>query len=268
MWRRPGESAKPELAGEDPYADQVPLARSVPLWAGISPKGCCEIIFHKTKKLDTQEWIGYLKGGALTKAVQKLKPSRGRCPWTLLCDGESFLRAKAAKKIYETKNIKLLQIPAKSPELNPIESFWGWLRQQLRLRDLQDLRAGRPALGKTAYKIRVKNLLRTKKAQKVAKKTNQELQSCLQGGLEEEGLMKRGIAAKVDPGVETLAALKDEVVVGGVETRDGPRDDDVKFEGWPPMLLLDTFGDGTRGWSPSRGNTSFRAPDDHLEMTS
>ena len=82
------------------------------------------------------------------------------------------------------------------------------------------------------------------------------------GGLEEEeGLMNRGIAANVDPGVETLVALKDEVVVGGVETLDGPRDDDVKFE-----VLLDTFGDGTRGWSPSGGKTSFRAPDDHLEI--
>ena len=85
----------------------------------------------------------------------------------------------------------------------------------------------------------------------------------LEGGLEvfaeEEGLINRGIAAKVDPGVETLVALKDEDV-GGVETLDGR--DDVKFEGWP--LLLDTFGEGTRGWSPSVGKTSFRAPDDHL----
>ena len=68
----------------------------------------------------------------------------------------------------------------------------------------------------------------------------------LEGGLEafaeEEGLIKRGIAARVDPGVETLVALKDEDV-GGVETLDGR--DDVKFEGW--ALLLDTFGEGTRG---------------------
>ena len=86
------------------------------------------------------------------------------------------------------------------------------------------------------------------------------------GGLdtfaEEEGgagLMNRGIAAKVEPGVETLVALKDEVV-GGVDTLAGR--DDVRFEGW---AVCDTFGEGTRGWSPSGGKTSFRAPDDHLE---
>ena len=60
-------------------------------------------------------------------------------------------------------------------------------------------------------------------------------------GLEEEGagLMNLGMAARVDPGVVTRVALKDDVV-GGVDTRDGL--DDVKVEG-----LFDTFGDGTRG---------------------
>ena len=86
-----------------------------------------------------------------------------------------------------------------------------------------------------------------------------------EGGLEAfaeggAGLMNRGIAAKVEPGVETRVALKDEVV-GGVDTLDGR--DDVKFEGW---ALFETFGEGTRGWSPSGGKTSFRAPDDHLEI--
>ena len=191
MYRKKTEAASPDLAGEDPYAQQVPLARAVPLWGAISARGFSEVCFHKTKKLDTQEWIGYLKGGALTKAVQKLKPSRGRCPWTLLCDGESFLRAKDAKKIYKTKNIQLLQIPAKSPDLNPIESFWGWLRQQLRLRDLQDLRAGRPALGKTAYKIRVKNLLRSKKAQEVAKNKFKNFKAVCKEVLKKKGAASR-----------------------------------------------------------------------------
>ena len=60
-------------------------------------------------------------------------------------------------------------------------------------------------------------------------------------GLEEvgAGLMNLGMAARVDPGVVTWVALKDDVV-GGVDTRDGL--DDVKVEG-----LFDTFGDGTRG---------------------
>ena len=70
---------------------------------------------------------------------------------------------------YRTKGLQMLHIPARSPDFNPIESFWGWLRQALRRKDLEDLRAGLPPLGKTAYKRRVKNFLRTRRAQNVAK---------------------------------------------------------------------------------------------------
>ena len=75
--------------------------------------------------------------------------------------------------------------------MNPIESFWGWLRGRLRARDLDDLKRGRPSLGKTAYKRRVKALLRTKKAQAVAKAKFKAFQKvCL------EVVRKRGAAAR------------------------------------------------------------------------
>ena len=45
-----------------------------------------------------------------------------------------------------------------------------WLRKKLRLMDLADLRAKRRALGKTAYVQRVKGVIRSQKAQAVAKK--------------------------------------------------------------------------------------------------
>ena len=101
--------------------------------------------------------------------VKQLRSSTGRAPWNVLCDSESFLEAKLVRKYYQNKHIKLLHIPARCPDLNPIESFWGWLRARLRLRDLNDLRAGRLALGKTAYRARVRNVLKSQKAQDVAK---------------------------------------------------------------------------------------------------
>lgn len=101
--------------------------------------------------------------------MRELRASTGRAPWRVLCDSESFLEARASKRYYEKKNIKLLHIPARSPDPNPIESFWGWVRARLRLRDLQDLRNGKAPLGKMAYRTRVRNFLRTRKAQDVAK---------------------------------------------------------------------------------------------------
>ena len=55
MWRQPGEAASPDLAGEDPYADQIPLKRAIPLWGGISEGGFAEVVVHKYKKLSVDE---------------------------------------------------------------------------------------------------------------------------------------------------------------------------------------------------------------------
>ena len=62
------------------------------------------------------------------------------------------------------------QLPPRSPDLNPVEKMWGWSRKKLRKRDLADLSAGRPLLGKTAYRQRVRCLLRNAAAQHVARK--------------------------------------------------------------------------------------------------
>ena len=52
--------------------------------------------------------------------------------------------------------------------MNPVEMFWGWIRKKLRLMDLADLRKKRAILGKTAYTMRVKSVMKTQKAQNVA----------------------------------------------------------------------------------------------------
>jgi len=191
MYRKRSEAASPDLAGDDPYVQQVPLNRCIPMWGAISAKGFKEIVFHKSKKLQTHEWHAALQAGKLTEAVKQLKSSTGKAPWNVLCDSESFLEAKVCKKYYQSKHIKLLHIPARSPDLNPIESFWGWLRYRLRLRDLSDLRAGRPALGKTAYRVRVRSMLKSQKAQNVAKaKFNAFKKVC------QEVKRKRGAASR------------------------------------------------------------------------
>lgn len=188
MWRRRSEATKPELAGEDPYAEQVPLARAIPLWAGISATGYCEIIFHKTKKVNTVEWVDtVLKSGKLMTTLKTLQPTRPAGPRRILCDNEGFLSAKECKKFYKSKKIELLHVPRRSPDLNPIEMYWAWVRRQLRMKDLEDLRCRRPALGKMATKARVKALLKTKKAQQVAKNIFLKLKDKCKQVIEKKG---------------------------------------------------------------------------------
>ena len=52
--------------------------------------------------------------------------------------------------------VALWQIPPRSPDLNPVERFWAWLRRKLRAMDLKDVVAKHPVLGKIAYKSRVR----------------------------------------------------------------------------------------------------------------
>ncbi len=191
MWRKRGEAAKPELSGDDPYADQIPLSRALPLWGAISAKGYADIVYHKTKKVDSDEWLSTLRSGSLMTAVRQLRSTRSG-PYRLLCDNERFLNARPCRPVYERHNIELLQIPPRSPDLNPIERFWGWLRKWLRLKDFQDLRRGRPALGKTAFKARVKAFLRTQKAQNAAKAQWKSLKSVCKEVARKKGAAARG----------------------------------------------------------------------------
>ena len=69
---------------------------------------------------------------------------------------------------YARVGVELWSVPARSPDLNPVEMFWAWLKKKLRSMDLEDLKLKRRTLGKTAYKERVRRLLTTAKAKQVA----------------------------------------------------------------------------------------------------
>ena len=73
------------------------------------------------------------------------------------------------KAAHKKAKVRLWQIPAKSPDFNPVEKFWAWLRKKLGKMDLDDLVNDRPVPGATAYKERVRRVLKSPKAQQVAK---------------------------------------------------------------------------------------------------
>ena len=169
MWRKRSEGNAPKLAGADDYDKQVPITRAIPLWGGLSESGFAPVLWHPYKKTNKEEWSKAVRDGSLTGALKFLNPNNKKGPWTVLCDGEGFLRAKLCMPAYRAKGISLWSCPPKSPDLNPIEMFWGWIRRKLRLMDLADLRLKRRPLGKTAYTLRVKRVMQTQKAQTVAK---------------------------------------------------------------------------------------------------
>ena len=191
MYRRRSEAADPKLAGHDPYPDQVRPDRAVPLWGGISAGGAAIVTFHQKKKLATDEWVKVVRSGKLSRAIMRLDPVRRRGPWTLLCDNETFLKSPGSMAAYASKRIDLWHVPPKSPDLNPVEKFWGWLRRELRRLDLGDLREGRPPLTKALYRQRIRYLCETQRAQRAASAFARSLRSVCT-----EVVQKRGARAR------------------------------------------------------------------------
>ena len=110
-----------------------------------------------------------MRSGDVKKAILSLKPKSKTGPWHILCDNEGFLREKEAKKLCDRLGFKMWHCPPRSPDLNPVELFWAWLRRKLRALDLADAVANRPVLNKSQYTQRVKRVLKSTKAQTTAK---------------------------------------------------------------------------------------------------
>ena len=129
------------------------------------------VLQHVGRKVTAEQWAAAVDKGLLEKALRTANPGKNRGPWKILCDNETFLRAPVSRAAYRKCQATLWKLPAKPPDLNPVEKYWAWIRQRMRSMDLADLAAKRPALSKTAYKARLVRLLRTQRAKEVAART-------------------------------------------------------------------------------------------------
>ena len=56
----------------------------------------------------------------------------GLAPGTvIIMDNASFHRKKRLSELAEEYNVKIVFLPPYSPELNPIEHFWHWLKKKV-----------------------------------------------------------------------------------------------------------------------------------------
>ena len=59
-------------------------------------------------------------------------------------------------------------MPPRSPDLNPVELYWAWLKKHLRAMDLKDAVAKKPVISKVLYKQRIRAVIKSQKSQQVA----------------------------------------------------------------------------------------------------
>ena len=130
---------------------------------------------HENRKITATEWAAVVDKGHLEKALLTVNPDRRRGQWKILRDNESFLRAPESKDALQRCRVTLWKLPAKSPDLNPIEKYWAWVRKQTRAMDLKDLVAKKPAVGKLTFKARFLRLMKNPRAKEVAARTMSNL---------------------------------------------------------------------------------------------
>jgi transposase len=189
LWRKPCEGNDARMCGGDKYSKQIPASRIVPLWAGISVSGSADVLWNDRRKVTSAEWAVAVTAGNLTAALRAVNPDRVRGPWNVLCDNEAFLRAGPSQEAHRACGVRLWKLPARSPDLNPVEKSWSWVRRRLRALDLADLVAKRPIVGRVAFKARVRRVLSSVRAKEVAAK-------CVRGlkKVAAEVVRKRGAA--------------------------------------------------------------------------
>ena len=192
VWRRPDEHDLEELAGYDKFSKQVPHNKIVPMWGGISRGGFASVLWHEHRKTNDDEWSNAVNDRSLINALKAVNPGKRSGPWKIISDNEGFLRAGESKKTYRRLGIHLIAIPPRSPDLNPVEKMWGWVRKELRARDLRDFAEGVPVLGKVAYRDRIKRLLRTSRAQAVAKNIAKNFRTQCKRVVKAKGAAVRG----------------------------------------------------------------------------
>ena len=147
---------------------QVSYDRIVPMWGGICEKGAAVLCFHDNRKITSAEWVAAVRKGAIVTQLRQLWPAH-RGMWRLLCDNESFLRSKESRPANAAAGLDLVGVPPRSPDLNPVERYWAWLRKHLRKLDLADLVAKRKPLTPVQYRARVRSVIKSAKSKQVAR---------------------------------------------------------------------------------------------------
>ena len=110
-----------------------------------------------------------MRAGKLVAACREARPDRAHGPWRILADNESFLKGRASQREYEKTSVRMWHIPPRSPDLNPVERFWAYLRKRLEALDLRDLVQKRPPVDKAGLRARVRQVVAQQKSKAVAK---------------------------------------------------------------------------------------------------
>nr|XP_043069532.1 uncharacterized protein LOC108120241 isoform X2 [Drosophila bipectinata] len=97
----------------------------VMVWGAISFYGTCELQFV-TSKMNANDYKKVLQN-----AFPQISEIYGRLPWTYQHDNAPIHTARVVKQWIQDQNVKLLDWPPYSPDINIMENMWGLLSRRV-----------------------------------------------------------------------------------------------------------------------------------------
>lgn len=123
VWYLKGEDSRPTEA--------VPKQnKKIMIWGGISRRGKTPLHIYRLDKKETvtsRSYIDCLDENLLETMNKKY----GEGLWRFLQDNAKPHTAKETKEYLDKNNVRVLFHPAYSPDLNPIEHVWAWMKHDI-----------------------------------------------------------------------------------------------------------------------------------------
>jgi transposase len=138
---------------EDKPSFEISLnKKKVMVWGGISRKGLTDLYYWKVDQgytVNAKEYVKCLK----ETLIDKMDNLYGTSNWRLMQDNARVHTASYTKEFFIKNDIKVINHPPYSPDLNPIEKIWAYLKKKVMIKAYNNLDEGIDKVTDEWYKI-------------------------------------------------------------------------------------------------------------------